>query len=86
MVHQHSLVLEPISTYVSQTSWRIAIRQAWLFGLLDRKWGMAREGIQIRMIFNSYGLTEASKQFVQSPTSCFQWLTVITFQQAKLVL
>jgi len=59
-----------IEFHLSEFSWRIRIRQAWLSGLLDRNMQIGHgEGRISSLVFNSYTLSKDGEQFLQSPTS-----------------
>lgn len=52
---------------LSETAWRIRILQAWLHGLLERTTILGRgHGRMTEIVFNSYNITEAGKDFLAS--------------------
>ena len=70
--------------HLPEISWRIRIRQAWLSGLLDRNMQLGHgEGKVSNLGFNSYTVTEAGKEFIQSPKKLE--LPVINSQQSPAI-
>ena len=52
---------------LSETAWRIRILQAWLHGLLERTTTLGHgHGRMTEIVFNTYSITEAGKDFLAS--------------------